>query len=482
MNNIKNIAIAFVLGIFIISSCGKDNQGREMNEYLSSFIKNNDSIIVFGYADLNQILDKTNYQKDSKLKAILGSQVSEFRAAIDEKSPVYFALKGPLDSNKNLQAAYVFLDVKNHDSLMKSLNQSGFDFTEAGDMKYHQDGDVTIGIQKELAIVITKGGKYDGKQLLTTAFGQCTGDLSGGKVDAILEEKGDIVFGTNLSTLFNTSNTDLSDLPEERRNELKAMVNDSYVQTAFHFDKGSANIETKHLFNEDLKRRLFFKSDKNAEILKYLGNGQPNIGISLNLDLPRLESLISDYSPETLEKIAEMIEMDPMMMKLLGGNNLLSSLADGNMGGLFFMDKQNFGFGFNMYLGLKDAGKSVFPFLEPKIPVAFTYDYIESGVRAYTLETFAPIPDGEVRLPEGCDVFGKKGFTAFVNLSDFSVEDFGLQGGAEVLTIVKYMTFELDENGSKLYIEAKDKNTNILEQGLTFFVDELKEKMGDMAL
>ncbi len=482
MLNKRSYLLFLLLGIFMISSCGKDEKGRLMNEYLSAFLKTNDSVIVFGSADLNTILQKTDYRSDSKLRALLDGQLADFRSAIDTTSPVYFAVEGPIENGKNPKATYLFLDVKSEDSLVAMLTKSGFDFSEEGEMKYHLDGDVAIGVDNDLAIMIGKGGEFDGKQMLISAFERSRGEMSGGKIDAILAQKADIVLGTNLKSLYGTSNTDLSKLDADKQKELKAMVEDSYIQTTFKFETGSATIESKHLFNEDLKRRLFFREEQDPAVLKSLGNGSPSAGMAINLDLSKLESLLSDYSPETLEAIAEKLEINPTLMKVMSGNNLLSNIADGKGGMLLFLDQENFGFGVNMYLGLEAAGREMFPLIEPKIPIGFNYSMTEHGVLGYTMPRYKDTVGGSIDLPEGCGVFGKKGFTAFASLDGIDIRDFGMQGSINALSVVRFLTIELDENGSKIYLQAKDKDQNILKQALGVFMEEIKQKIGNIAV
>ena len=50
------------------------------------------------------------------------------------------------------------------------------------------------------------------------------------------------------------------------------------------------------------------------------------------------------------------------------------------------------------------------------------------------------------------------------------------------MEIVKYATFEYNEDGGRLVIKAKDGQENILKQAMGILIDELSSEIGGMAI
>ena len=79
-------------------------------------------------------------------------------------------------------------------------------------------------------------------------------------------------------------------------------------------------------------------------------------------------------------------------------------------------------------------------------------------------------------------MFGKKGITCFINLEGVDLSSFEFEEEAKIIYLVKYVTFEMDENGSKIVIQAKDGKENMLKQAMDVIVEELSGKIGNMAI
>jgi len=51
-----------------------------------------------------------------------------------------------------------------------------------------------------------------------------------------------------------------------------------------------------------------------------------------------------------------------------------------------------------------------------------------------------------------------------------------------MIYLIKYVTFEMDENGSKIVIKAKNGKENVLKQAMDVVVKELSGKIGNMTI
>ncbi len=290
--------------------------------------------------------------------------------------------------------------------------------------------------------------------------------------------------GMKLENLYGTSNTDLAKLDEKTRTEITNMVKDSYIATSFRFENGAAIVESKNHFNQELKDQLFFRSDKTSKIYNKLNRGEGIMlaALAVNLDLDKMEEFSLKYSPETMQTINTYMGMDNGIIGLFGSQRILSKLGDGQFGLAFYGDPMENSLNVNSYWGATDSGKQLFKLVSQNIPMELDYQYEKDGVYgsgSFNL-TEGGDPNARIPLPKGCEVFGTKGITAFVNFRDVDMELFEFSGANRLLEIVEYATFEYDENGGKLYIKAKDGEENVLKQALNIMIDQLTMLIGQV--
>lgn len=477
--------LGFIVVAVVLSSCGGNKENRPLHEYMSAFVKENKTIVAFGKADINTILSKSEYKKIPKLGVAVEKEIMEFKKSLNTETPVFFALEGPFLADGTPKTTFAFFEVVNEDSLVQKMTQQGFDMEKSGDIQYFQSGDVSFGVRKNLAILISKKEEFDGKLLLSETFEKVKGDLSEGKVDAILSAKGDIVLGMSVENLYGTSNTDLESLSAEKQASLKKMVADSYVQTTLVFEKGAAILETKNLFSEDLKKRMFFKADPSASIVSKLGTGNPKIGLAMNLDMKKLQSFLDEYSPNTLKELGETMGGPAAFILATGGDDALSGLLSGEVG-VVMVGEPNAEEGisdFNFYVGLGDKGKMFAEEAKNFLSMGMAkVDLTDKGLSAFSSADHIPMAGKKLVVPNGCEGYGKKGITGFVYLDGVDLSSFEFENEQKIIYLIKYVTFEMDENGAKVYIKAKDGKENLLKQAVDVMVKELSGKIGNMVI
>ena len=480
--------IKFFISLFtatmLVVSCGSNNDKRQLRDYLSAFIKENKSVAVFGKVDFNTILNKAEYKSVPKFGAIIESVLSEFSKSIDTKESIYFAIEGPFTPEGNPTAFYAFISVKSADSLVSNLVQKGYDFEKEGDLNFYQTGELSIGIKKDLAIVISKSGKSSNKDSIEKAFEMSTGDLSSGKVDSILAQKGDIVVGFSLESLYASSDTQLKKLDQIKQDAIKEMVVDSYSQTIFSFEKGQAIIETKNFFSEALNKRMFLQSKNNGTIVSNLGQGSPILGLSFNFDMEKLQSLVNDFSPESISDLSEKLGMQIPLMVL--GENPLSGISNGQFGFVMLGEPGKNGSmipDFNAYMGLGNKAKPLAEMAESYLSIdSLVLNITDDGISCYSSKRNSPSIGNRLIIPSGCEVFGKKAITGFINFEGMDMTTFDLEGGSKILNIIKYINLEIDENGAKISVKAKNIQENILKQSLNFLLGEFESQISGIAI
>lgn len=469
--------LSILVLVFIAASCGKDVSNRSLKDYFSSFLNENETIVAFGSAELNSILDKTAYKNEPKIEAFLGDYLQQAQASLKLDQPVYYAVEGPL-VNDSPTATYLFLEVKNNDSLRTHLTHSGFDLVKKGDIEFCEDGDVNIGIENNLAIIIIKGGDYKREELMLATFEKTKGDLSEGTQQEMLGVKGDIVMSMNLSNLYTTSNTDLEDLSEAKRKEFRDMLKGAYVENTVQFEDGAIVVEIKNHFTDALKQRLFFKSDANAPVIAKLGQGSPRLGVAVNLDMKKMQSFADDFSPELLRDLSDDLG-GPFTMALMVSGNDLSQLFNGQFGMVMVGDPNEALEGMtpavNFHVGLGKKGQALGDMMSGLMSESLAkVELSADGMSGYSDIEFVSAGGNRLQLPEGCEEFGKKSITGFVNLDGVDMSSFMLEGHAKLLELVKYISFSYDENGGKLIIKAKNGKENALKQGLDKMLEEAK--------
>lgn len=475
--------IPFFIGFFLLAACSGGSGGREVKAYVSAYLKGNEKVVSFGSVDYQSILDKAEYKSIPKLGKILENEVKRLGRSIDTKAPVYFVIEGPFDQNGNPAASYAFINVVNKDSLADRLGASGLFVEESGDMKFAINGDVAIGAMDDLAIVITKKEKYNGKEMLTAAFEKAKGDAAGGKLDKLLGKKGDITFNVNIQNLYNTSNTDLSKLDENKQKELASMVKDSYIHSAISFEKGQAVYTAENMFSDALKQRMFFKEDKQAKILEKLGTGKARAGVSANIDVLKIETFMDDFAPDVKKQLLNMkseIAFAAMMLgdkpftKVFGGTFGLLVVGEPKMSDGFIPDV-------NFNVGIGSSGKMLFEMLASQAGNGrFVYKVTDTDLIGKSPNAGAGM--STLEIPECGKEFGKQGLTAFLNFEGFDVESFGFRGGLKTLNIIENVALNVNNDGAKVIVRAKDPNKNILKQLVDLYVRDIEMQINNMAI
>ena len=484
MMNIKSlikITSVALLAVFL-TACGSSNSGTA-KDAISSFLGQNEHIIAFGNADLKNVLFKADYKNIPKLGKLLGTEFSTLEKVIDFNTPLYYAIEGPLDGNGNPSATYAFLTLKDNEKFIAELTTRGFDVNKSGDLNYSEDGDFAIGVKKNIAIVVVQNKEFDAEKLITAIFKKAESGLIGGKTDDILAQTGDFVLGMNVASLYNTSNTELGKLSADKQKSLKELVKDSFIQTVVKFEDGAAVIETKNYFSDELKSKMFFNNDKGAPVLAMLGKGNARAGLSVNIDMKKLQALMDEYSPETIDNLASSLGGPAQFVLATSGSNL-SKLFSGKFGIVMLGDLGANGSmipAFNVFLGLEKQGRDLGELAAGMVPNVAESKVDGDGFKIYSSAENAS-KSGGIKIPGGCDNFGKSGINAFVNLDGVNFDDFDLEGEANVIRVIKYITFEYSNDGGRIYVKAKEGKENILKQAMKVMVKELESEINNMVI
>jgi hypothetical protein len=479
MKKFFSIGSVFLSISILLVSCSNGPDERTPGEYLSAYIKANPDVVTFGKIDIHSILEKAEYRSVPKFGVVAHGYLQSLAGSVNLETPVHFALEGPFLEDGTPKTIIAFVETINKDSLASKLMEQGYDLDEYEGMSYFSSGNVAIGIKNNLSLIVSKKEKYDARKVLAEAFADVRKELSGDKIEEILEEKGEIVSGVSIENLYVTSNTELANLPANKKKELKEMAHDSYIKSTVNFDEGEMRMETKNLFSEKLMSNMFFRADSDAKVAKQLGKGEPIMGFSMNMDVRKFQDFMDSYSPETMPTVVQ--SAGPLAMFYVMSGGKLSNLLSGEMG-IALLGQPDMMEGlsdFNFFVGLGKQGKimaeqQLIPMLKESM------EHVELTGTELTVaskKSNAPSTASELTLPDGAESFGTKGMHLFLNLEKVDLSTFEFEGPSKLINQLKFVSFEMDNEGSIMIVKAKKPNVNILKQAVDVLVKEMKGKI-----
>lgn len=487
MKNLNNLVrIAFVSAIFmLVGACSSADGTKNAKDALSAFLNDNNEVVAFGNANLKDILNKSEYASIPKFGNIINGEMETLEKIIDFDAPMCYALEGPFEDGTGPETTFGFIQIKDSKQLMDKMTKDGFDFTTIKDINFTEDGDFAMGVMENMAIVVSKAGEFDGEKIITEAFSKIKGKPSGGTIDEILDQEGDVVLGMNVSSLYSTSDKKSSGLSAAKQKEVEELVKDSYVQTVFKFENGAGIIESKNFFSDELTDKMFFKSDNSAPILAQLGSGNARLGVSLNLDMQKMQNFLSDYSPEAVEELGDILGPGFQTAMMLSGDEGLAAFLDGRVGAVMIGDPGENGSmipDFSAFVGMTKKGQDLASMAE-NMDLGYGQLLLNDGGMAMSSVSESSMASNgkSLNLPDGCKDFGKSSISAFINLDGLDMDEFDLEGEQNLLKIVKYITFDYDENGGRLYVKAHKGQENVLKQAMDVLVDELSSEISNLS-
>jgi hypothetical protein len=476
---LKKIA-PFILGLILIASCGNKDK-TPLIDSVSAFIQDNEKIVAFGSIDYNSILEKAEYKSIPKLSEILETELKRMGNSIDIKKPIYVAMEGPFDSKANPTALYAFFDVVNGDSLAERLSSSGLFVENDGTMKFSADGDLAIGTKGNLAILITKKEKYDGKIALQQAFKKAEDKKEHGKIYELLKKEGDIVLSVNMENLYGSSNTDLSKLEESKRKELNEMMKNSFTQTTVNFEKGKIALKMDNQFSDALQKRMVFNDRSKVKIEDKLGTGEAKIGLAFDFNMEKLESFIDDFAPEVKKEMTRNRPEIAIALLVLG-DNPLTKIFSGYGGGVIVGSPGMGSFvpDVNFNVGVGKEGRGVFELLAAQNKGDYEYTITNTDLLAKT--PGAGKESTKLIMPACAKDFGKGGITGFIDVKGLNVQAFGLPSQFNAINLIESITFEYHNKGGELIINFTNKDQNVLKQTIDLYLKDIEKTINSLSI
>jgi hypothetical protein len=479
MKFLKNLLPIFLVAL-LFTACSGDNDNRTVQEYASGFVNSNEKVVLYGSIDLKSILTKADYASVPKFGGIIKGELKNIESGLNLDKGVYFAMEGPFEKG-NMGSVYLFMEVKNADSLKQQLTQRGYDLDNADGIDYFRSGDVAFGLKGKLALMMVKSGKFDTKELISGAIKQAGGDLLEGTAAMILAAKSDISINVHLYNNFKTNSGQLSTVSKENMKQLDEMMKGSFSQANVYFENGQLRIAMKNHLSASLKKRMMMLTDDNASIRQSIGQGEPKLAVSTNLDMAKLQTWMDDYAPGAMDKLMEAIPQLQMAMMVAGGK--LSNLMDGKIGFAMYGEPKAGAMvpDFSFYVGFGPQGKSLAEMAQNFLSGGTMKLAIsDKGVQGSSSDTYKSVAGNSISVPRGCETFGKTAFSGYANLEGMDTKAFEFKGGAKMIELVKYLNFSFDTKGGEILVKLKEDKTNVLKQAASFMLSEFESQIGAM--
>jgi hypothetical protein len=467
----------FFLPLFlgVLFACNS-TKNRTISEDVTAFVESNESISYFGYVDVKAILEKAEYQSIEKFGSEIAKEVAVFENLISKDQPIFFAMEGTADLEGSIPMVYAFAEVTNRDSLAMNIQKKGFDLEKSEAFDLHESGDVAFALTDNRIVFVTKPGLTDGRKMIEQAIEGLKGDCPENKVKEILSSEGDVVVGTDLGAAF-TGLEKMMQIDESKKSELKKMTDNCYSQAVLKFETGSINLEMKNFLSDEMKSYFGMGSDA-KNIVSKLGSGPAQAAFVMNADMKKIQNFIDRFAPNLMDEVVENAGGQAQFALAMLGDQGLAGLFSGKLGVALMGKPDNSGAfkpEFNFYVEL---GNTVLPMVKGMSggfgATLAKFEMNGSVINGFTSANYLPRKEG-LKLPKGCENFGKKPICGFVNFEGLDMSNFDFDGNERYLKLFKYLTIEIDTNGGTIHIEAKNKQKNILK----VLVDEASQDIKD---
>ncbi|MBU2019284.1 MAG: hypothetical protein KJ941_06540 [Bacteroidetes bacterium] len=484
MKNVKFFQYSVLfLSFVLLFSCSK-NKELTLEQAVGSYVTNEQSAVVFGSINLMSILNKAEYNKIPKFGMIASSYIKEVSTGLDLEKGIHFVLNGPFKKDGSPEEVLLFLKVKNIDTLKSMAMKQGYEVEEGNGFSYFRDNDVSLAMQGSMAVVLIKNGDFDEKDALAKIMTSAEkGDVKS-DIEKLVAAKGDIHVVGSLENAYLTSDTDLSELSKEKKKEIEELVAGSFVESTTYFESGQIRMEAVNHFSEALNKRKVFLTDDQAQIRSKLGNGNPSIALSLNLDMRQAQAWIEDLTGGSIDKFTRKVGGPAEMLFAFSGGKIYN-IINGKIGVAVYAEaKPMIGVtpDFNLYAGFGPNGMGLAKLAKSQMSSDdLQLVILDDGLMA----TSSKAPLGKINkmnVPQGCESFGKGGITLFANFEKMDMKSFELEGAGKLLNLAKYGSVYLDQKGGTVLLKLKDNKTNVLKQCGDFLLEEFASQIGGMTL
>lgn len=501
----KKLSLSFlvVLIVSLLFSCSsKKSNSSKLEENVTTFVSNTDQIVGFGYVDVDAIKNKSQISEIPELKDVLKKTLGSIEKAVKLKDKVYFAFVGPVKDN-GPEVNYVFLNIKNKDSLQSLLETTGFSFEKNKDnpnIKIFNDENTAIGFNDNTLVLVDANSNNNPKKLLLLAFDSFNKAKKDKNVAAVLKSKNDIFLAINLENSYTNTRYFMKDQPEERQSEIKKLFKNGYWTLSVNFNKGNliAKVDISKV-NDQLKELYLLQNKGSEEIKRNLGPDSANFALALSLNMDNVESLLNRFGDKKQQGLFQFLNVPAVVKGLIAGESL-SGITNGNIGVMMSkkMNKEAFGemglYNTHFFLGLGKDSQNIIDLIDTLAGADRIHDLgegyyrINSGILRLDKNNLVyhindslkkDFKTGPIEKGNGLEHFGEQPLSVYMNLRD-DVKTYMLPKlPKSIRHLLDYATLQGDNNGFVLKITMKNTTENVLKQLVGASKKELIDRVGN---
>ena len=335
----NKLLIFGILISFIITGCSTKPSSNLVAD-VATFVSNSDKVVSYGSVDLDAILTKSALSEVETIGPFVDQQMTAIKGALNVDKKIFYALEGPLDQDGNPEFSYVFMEVKNKDSLIDLFQEMGMLFEEEGDLMTYYDMGSAIAFNDNIAVLVHAGFGTQPKEKLEYVFTKLDGKEKDERVVEVLNQSTDIMTALHLENLYATSNTSLDDLPKKEQKQLAAMVKGGHFSLTTDFNDGNLtmNLNTTRV-SDKLKEAYFFKDKSTAETIDNIGPGKPAVALVGALDIQKMEHFVNQFAPGALKSFYSSLGLGGFFLQTMGGEGI-ASLVNGDFGAMLSFERE----------------------------------------------------------------------------------------------------------------------------------------------
>jgi hypothetical protein len=446
-----------VLFSFLLSSCGGKSP-ESISEEVAAFIGQNKQVSSFGLVRVKDILIKSDYQQIEKAGALINKEWDIVQKVLNTEEAAYLAMENSAETPTKT-TLYAFAVVKNRDSLVANVKRHGYAVKKDKAFDFHESNDVAFAITDSRVVLITEPQLKNGAEKLKKALADMKKDVPKSEVLNILNRKGDIVFGTDLQASFLTAGENLK-LSAEKIKEIENKMKDCYTASSLYFENGQMRMEVDYLLTDSMKKMVEFGKES-KDILSKLGSGKPQMGFIMDVDMKKTEAFWNQIFPDFFNEIGKKAGGQAQFALAMLGDKGVSGAITGKMGVVMFNEPKENETHFNFHVGIGDAllplAKNFSEGMKKNMSsLQISGNYFTGSSSAI----FAK--QGNLTLPRGCENFGAKPISFFLDFSAVQNKSVQQMSGELDLSEMDYLFAEGDDKTFNMIVKSKKPKENFL--------------------
>ena len=464
------ISLFLLLSFGLFTACSEETKERTLGAKFTTYSYQNEAVIFSGKVYLNTILENADYQHIPKINTLISSELKAFNQSIHIDSGVYFSVEGLLNKKGIPSVFNVFANIKNKESMHKKIASLGLLLEHTKHLDYAIGPKYSIGIQDDILIIRYQEQGEISVNHLHKLFKHL--NKEDGTRSALLKQdnKLAIQWTTHLEHIYQlyakNFNIHLDDL---KRKEIESLLKEAKLSSTLTFESGGISINTEHHFSTALKNRLFFEKST-ANSLSTLSTGKATLGMSMQFNPLKIQTLVEDFIPDFSDHISEIHGNFALGMMALG-NRPVTNLLGGQLALIYFGESDSHSF----HVTLGDAGKSISNLTQSFFSANPLYYLKINEKEIVGIGKNHVSKHQELLIPSFAKDFGTHGIDFFMDLNEYNARQLALVDTYPFLEAISWIKISVRNDGSKIRIQGKNPEIGILKQVSDVYIGKIKD-------